>query len=98
MAQTKATVPLKGGEQGDKHAGWTADSRAVLVSKVQDQKLQLFRIDITTGARSLVSTIESADRAGFVEFGDLVVAADGDHYAYSMTRQLSHLYLLKFPG
>jgi hypothetical protein len=96
--QTKATVPLKGGEQGDKHAGWTADSRAVLVSKVQDQKLQLFRIDITTGARSLVSTIESADRAGFVEFGDLVVAADGDHYAYSMTRQLSHLYLLKFPG
>jgi len=95
--QTKTTLPLKGSVRDDLTAGWTPDSRSVIVYQSHDHALQVFRIDITSGVRSPVTTIQSADRAGFVQSGDLVIAADGDHFAYDMIRQLSHLYLLKFP-
>jgi Tol biopolymer transport system component len=94
--QSKAVLPLKGTDSDDQVLGWTPDSRAVIVSRVQDGALHFYKIDVASGTRSLMSTIESADKAGFVQFGDAAIAADGDHYAYGITRQLSHLYLLKF--
>ncbi|HTL45579.1 MAG TPA: protein kinase, partial [Vicinamibacterales bacterium] len=94
--RTKATVPLRGSEHDDSTAGWTADSRAVIVFQADDHALQVFRVDITSGVRSPIATIGGSDTTGFVQSGELTVAADGDHYAYSVTRQLSHLYLLKF--
>jgi Tol biopolymer transport system component len=95
--RARATVPLKGSVQDDVTAGWAPDSRSVLVYQAHDNVLQVFRIDVTSGVRSPVATIESADKSGFVQSGDLAIAADGDHYAYDMIRQLSHLYLLKLP-
>ena len=95
--QSKTVATINGSDPDDQILGWTPDSRGVIVSRVQDGALRFYRIDIASGARSLMSTIESADKAGFVQFGDAAIAADGDHYAYGLTRQLSHLYLLKFP-
>jgi WD40 repeat protein len=95
--QSKTVVPIKGSDPDDQVLGWTPDSRAVIVSLVKDGALRFYKIDIASGTRSLMSTVESADKAGFVQFGDATMAADGDHYAYGLTRQLSHLYLLTFP-
>ena len=41
--------------------------------------------------------IDPSDRAGLVGFGNVLIAGDADHYVYTVTRQLSHLYLLKLP-
>ena len=95
--QSKTVVPLKGSDPDDQVLGWTPDSRGVIVSRVTDGALRFYHVDIGSGTRSLMSTVESADKAGFVQFGGATMAADGDHYAYVLTRQVSHLYLLTFP-
>jgi hypothetical protein len=90
-------VPLKGSTPGDRILGWTPDSQDLVVARVDDGVLRFVKIEIASGTRSAMIEVESADKSGFVEFGDYVLAEDGDHYAYTATRQLSHLYLLQFP-
>jgi eukaryotic-like serine/threonine-protein kinase len=95
--QSKEVVPLKGSTPGDQILGWTPDSHDLIVARVDDGVLRFVKIEIASGTRSAMIEVQSVDKSGFVEFGDYVLAADGDHYAYAATRQLSHLYLLQFP-
>jgi Tol biopolymer transport system component len=94
--KTKVLAPLKGAEPTDRLAGWAPDSAATFVSQADTRGARLFRLDIATGARSLLTTL-APEPSGLVGVGGGFVAADGDHFAYNTFRQLSQLYLIKIP-
>ena len=96
--QSKSLTPLKGAELADASAGWTTDSKAVFVTQVGSDGIRLFRIDIATGARTLVTTLgASVDQSGIIQYVGGVVAGDGDHFSYAVARELSQLFLLQLP-
>jgi sugar lactone lactonase YvrE len=86
-----ATVPIKGADSSDTMVGW-ADNGSVYIAPPSGG---IYRIDLHTGARTLALADTETTQAGFTSFDSFVVALDGDHYVYSVLRQLSQLFLLK---
>lgn len=92
--QTKVLAPAtKGIEQTDGLYGWAPDSASVFVGSAG----RVFQVNLTTGSRAEVLNLNKQTAAGFVTFDTIVVALDGDHYAYSEGRQLSQLFMLRLP-
>jgi len=87
------TPPAKGIEPTDGLYGWAPDSSSVFVGSAG----RVFQVNLTTGSRVEVLNLNKQPPPGFVAFDSIVVAHDGDHYAYSETRQLSQLFMLKLP-
>jgi dipeptidyl aminopeptidase/acylaminoacyl peptidase len=77
-------------------AGFTADSSDLYTFVPDAQGGSLYRLDIASGATTLLRTIHPAD-AGFVLMDTPFVSLDGDHFVYSVVSQPSQLFLLKLP-
>jgi hypothetical protein len=92
--RTKVLTPLPGLKK-DGIVGWSPDARAVYTAQPAGHAVRLFRVDIASGARAELSTVQPPDPSGLVELSELSLAADGDHFVHTMTRQLSQLFLLK---
>jgi dipeptidyl aminopeptidase/acylaminoacyl peptidase len=74
-------TPLPGLTAVDRPSGWTEDGRAVIVASGY-MPVRLDRVDIQTGARSLLREISMPSRvATTMRVGS--VTADGDQFAYS---------------
>ena len=73
--------PLPGITTSDRLSGWTEDGRAVIVT-TGSMPVRLERVDIRTGARSVLREIATPSR---VARGMVLrsVTADGDQFAYS---------------
>ena len=93
---SKAMTPLKGLEH-DAFLGWSPDSRAVITTQPSGHAIRVFRVDVATAVRTELTTLQPPDPSGLVEISEFALAADGDHFVYTMTRQLSHLFLIKLP-
>jgi serine/threonine protein kinase/Tol biopolymer transport system component len=91
---SKVLTPLAGLEK-DGIVGWSPDAKALFTAQPAGHAVRLFRVDVTSGARSELATVQPPDASGLVELSELSLAGDGDHFVYTMTRQLSHLFLLK---
>jgi hypothetical protein len=89
----KTMTPTKGVETTDFLYGWATDSTSLFVGSGG----RIFQVNPTTGSRVEVVNLKKQTAAGFVSFDSIVVALDGDHYAYSEQRQLSQLFMLKLP-
>jgi eukaryotic-like serine/threonine-protein kinase len=83
--------PLSGSVQGDTPIRWSADG-AVYV-RHGDVPVEVFRVDATTGKRTLWKTLAPADLAGVEELPAIELTADGKAYAYGASRVLSDLYI-----
>ena len=91
---TKTVTPaVKGLEAGDNAVGWSADSKTLIVGS----RGRFIALNLATGARTELLTITQPQQAGFITFDSVSVALDGDHYVYSVVKQLSQLFLLKIP-
>ena len=67
-------------------------------SQPSGHTLRIYRNDVATGARTELATLEPPpDTSGLVRISELSLVADGDHFVYTTTRQLSHLFLVKLP-
>ncbi len=53
---------------------------------------RLFRFDLATGRRTRWRELVPPDRSGVRRINSVSIAADGQSYAYSFTRQVSDLY------
>ena len=82
----------RGLRQNDVVAGWSADGRAAFVSSVLTVPGRLERVDLLTGARSLIKEVAPPDRAGVTMIYIGSVMADGREYAYGYVRALSTIY------
>jgi len=86
--------PLPGGLPGEFPGTWTSDGSAVYLYRMgMDAPLRL--INVRNGKAETVRTVRPSDPAGVMWVGPVVVAADGQSYAYTYFRDLSGLYVVK---
>lgn len=86
---------VPGIEHDETPTGWSGDDRSVFVYRTGEVPSRVFKVDVTTGQRTLWKTIEPADSAGISTIGGVIIAADEKSYVYSYIRTLSDLYLVE---
>ena len=72
---------------------WSADGKHLFLTGY-GLPAEVHRIDVRTGARSLVQRISPPDPAGVLAVGPGLVSADAQIYVYAYPRQLSTLYIV----
>jgi len=87
-------VPIRGLEPDEAVDQWSADGRYLFVHRPGELPAQIFRLELSTGRKSLWRTLAPADPAGVPEIRPLPTP-DGAGYVYSCDRTLSELYLME---
>jgi hypothetical protein len=82
-------------QPGEIATAWTADGRSLFVMARGQIPAQVFRVDLSSGQRTLWKIIEPADAAGIDTVGRVLMSADNKTYVYSYVRTLSDLYLVQ---
>jgi len=98
-----ALYPIEGGEPrpvlgltpDDRPAQWSTKEHCVLSYRPGELPVRLERVNLVTGARTLVHEIAPADKAGVLSLGPLLVTPDGETYVYGFRRLLSDLYVVE---
>jgi eukaryotic-like serine/threonine-protein kinase len=76
---------------------WTSDGKGVfVVDRSAENPLEVYRVDLNNGKRTLWKVITPSDPAGIAGRGLVLMTPDGNTYAYTYRRVLSDLYLV--PG
>ncbi len=94
-------VPVEGGEpkripgaeDGEAFAGWTGDGRAIHVSRYAE-KLEIHRVDLSTGTRKLWKEAFLPDAAGAQQPYAVIVARDAEAWAAGYQSLLGELHLV----
>jgi Tol biopolymer transport system component len=73
---------------------WTSDGRSAYVYHDERNSAPVYRLDVTSGKRELVRTLEVGDPAGLTAIPNVRFTPDGKAYAYSYSRELSDLFLV----
>lgn len=76
-------------------ARWTEDGRALVVYSSTPWKAQIYRVEVATGKRTLLQTVEPAERAGSTAPMRLAYADGSKTYVYSTVRILGILYVVE---
>ena len=74
---------------------WSADGRSAYVYHDEKTSAPVYRLDLNTGKRELITTLAPADPAGVTAVLNVRMTADGKAYAYSFDRELSDLFLVE---
>jgi len=86
--------PIKGMREGEVPVSWTADSTSLFVYRTSDLPAKVYRLNLTTGERTLWKQLMPPDPAGVELVGPIWPSADGKAYVYGYRRMLSDLYLV----
>ena len=82
--------------EADEPLRWSPDGRSLFVIAAGEDKREAFaRIDLSTGRRETLATLDPGDPIGSFGFGWASITPDGRFYAYSFGWSLSDLYLVK---
>jgi Tol biopolymer transport system component len=73
---------------------WSVDGRSAYIYDDDKTSAQVYRLDLGTGKRELVTTLAPSDSAGVTAIVNVRMTADGKFYAYSYSRELSDLFLV----
>jgi hypothetical protein len=73
---------------------WAADGRSVYIYHDDKTSAPLYRLELATGKRKLITTLSPSDVAGVTTIVNARVTADGKTYGYSFSRELSDLFLV----
>ena len=86
--------PVAGAEPGDVPIQWSADGRALYLTRRGELPAHIERLDLATGKKEIWKELLPADRAGLIRINSVFVTPDGKSYAYGAGRILtSDLYL-----
>jgi Tol biopolymer transport system component len=72
---------------------WTADGRGVFIARTQQIPVEIWRVELDSGKRTLFKEITPPDPSGIAGGLNVVITPDGKSYAYTYRRVLSDLYL-----
>ncbi|HTO89170.1 MAG TPA: protein kinase [Thermoanaerobaculia bacterium] len=86
---------IPGTTRDDEAIRWSSDGGSILAFRQNDIPLRVERIALSTGRRDLVRTIGPADLGGVVSLITPFLSADGQSYAYVISRTISHLFLVE---
>jgi hypothetical protein len=74
---------------------WTADGRAIWAFRQNEVPVKVYRVDMTTGERTLWKELTPPDPAGVLTMGPILMTPDGKSYVYSYRRTLDELFLVE---
>jgi hypothetical protein len=75
----------------DTVVGWTSDSRGLMVQP-PGRPVRLERLDLATGKRTPIRTIDQPDGSGLVSMRIADAIDDGRYYAYGYSKELTTLF------
>jgi Tol biopolymer transport system component len=102
LDRTLRLYPVDGGEAraipgiepGELPIRFSSDGRALYVYRQPELPARIFRLELATGRRSLWKVISPSDPAGITNgIARIQLSADGQSYAYNVSRFLSELYV-----
>ncbi|MGB9236702.1 MAG: protein kinase [Terriglobales bacterium] len=73
---------------------WAADGRSAYLYHDDKTSAALYRLELATGKRELITTVAPSDVAGVTTIVNVRMTADGKSYGYSFSRELSDLFLV----
>jgi hypothetical protein len=74
---------------------WSTDGRLLYLYRPGDLPAKVFRVDTVTRRREVWKEVAPPDLAGVLWIGPVLITPDGSAYAYTFSRSLSDLYLVK---
>jgi eukaryotic-like serine/threonine-protein kinase len=74
---------------------WTADARFLYAYQWKQAPIKIYRLNILTGQRRFFKEITPPELSGSCDINRVLFSSDGRYYAYSYTRLLSELYMIK---
>jgi len=98
----RVLYPLSGGPtqevhgltDGDRVINWAADSRSLFVYTRGEFPVKIYRLDLSTGRKSLMREIRPTDAAGVLNTPKFFITPDGRSYLYQLQRYICELYLV----
>ncbi len=93
--ETQKLQVLQGVEPHYQIENWTEDGKGLLVVSATPREARIYRVDIATGKRTLLQTVEPSEKAGSNQDVRVVYAEDSKTYAYSTVRVLGTLYVVE---
>ncbi len=83
--------PIEGGEEReipgveprDDFVAWSADGRSIFLMADPEVPASVYRVDLSTGKRSLWKTLAPADTVGVYELWAIQISADEQSYCYT---------------
>jgi Tol biopolymer transport system component len=95
--------PVAGGElhalsgllPGEEPITWTADGSALYTYQPGEVPARVYRVELSTGKRSLWKELMPIDPAGIETLGPILMTPDGKSFVYGYHRTLSDLYLVE---
>jgi hypothetical protein len=85
-------APVPGVEAKDTSLKFV-DDRTLFVEANGQMPVQIYRLDLATGMKTLLRTFEPSDKAGVSYVRNAVISLDGSAYAYQYRRWLSNLFV-----
>jgi len=79
---------------GESALRWSADGKALFTYVAGERPARLYRVEIASGARTMVKEIHPLDDAGIITVIPTVAMADGKGYAYTYLRMSGGLYIV----
>jgi serine/threonine protein kinase len=86
---------VPGIEVGDQPIQWSADAKAIYIYKPGDLPAKVYRLDLSTGHKTLWKDLMPSDSAGVSRIGPILLTTDGKSCLYGYHRILSDLYLVE---
>jgi hypothetical protein len=74
---------------------WTEDGQALLVASQTLSEARMYRVEVATGKRTLLQTVEPSERAGSVQKVRMAYAERSKTYVYSTVRSLGALQVVE---
>jgi len=80
---------------GELPIAWSADGRSISVYGTAELPAKVYRLDLSTGQRTLWKELKPADAAGVEFIGPILPTPDGQACVYGYRRLLTDLYLVE---
>ena len=87
--------PIAGFEAGEEPISWSPDGRSLYVDRPGETPVQVQRLDLPSGQRTLWKQLMPSDPAGVEFIGPVVLTPDSKAYVYGVRQLLSDLYLVE---
>jgi serine/threonine protein kinase/Tol biopolymer transport system component len=93
--ETQKLQMIPGVEPKDQLAKWTEDGKGLLVVSATPWEARIYRVDMATGKRTLLQTVEPNEKAGSNQDVRVAYSENTRTYAYSTVRVLVTLYVVE---
>jgi len=88
-------VEIVGLNPDDTWRQWSSDGRSILVTRGDEAPVEVERLDIASGRREHVLTVDPSNRSSLLEINEVRLADDEKHYVYSIWRTRTQLFTIE---